>query len=79
MVCEKRDSCDEIVHSLENDVLKLKYHARSATLMLNSPQVSSIRYASSVDVDQMNEKMNKIENVVSQMSSNTKTHNTFNN
>ena len=50
--------------------------------MLNSQQVSNIKYGTSLDVDEMHEKLNKtkiIENIVSQMSSNTNTHHTYNN
>ena len=78
----KRDTHDEIAHSLENDTLKLKYPDRVATLMLNSPHVSNIKYGKALDVDEMNEKLNKskiIENLFSQMSSNTNTHHTYNN
>ena len=55
----KRDTYDEIVHSLETDRLKLDYPDRQGTLMINSPQVSAIRYATALEVDEMNEKMNK--------------------
>jgi hypothetical protein len=44
--------------------------------------VSSIKYGTSLEVDEMNEKMNKtksIEHIVNQMSSNTNTHHTYNN
>ena len=78
----KRDTYDEIVNSLENDTLKLKYPDRAATFMLNSQQVSNIKYGTSLEVDEMHEKLNKskiIENIVNQMSSNTNTHHTYNN
>jgi hypothetical protein len=67
----KRDTYDEIVHTLETETLKLKYPNRSATFMLNSPQVSAIRYGTALDIDEQTEKMNKnkiIENIVNQMS-----------
>ena len=55
----KRDTYDEIVHSLITESLKLNYHDRKGTLMMNSPQVSAIRYGTSLDVDEMAEKMSK--------------------
>ena len=77
----KRDTYDEIVHSLETDKLKLNYPDRAATFMLNSQQVSNIKYGTSLDVDEMHEKLNKsniIEHIVNQMSSTTNTHHTYN-
>ena len=55
----KRDTYDEIVHSLENDKLKLTYPDRAASFILNSQQVSNIKYGTGLDVDEMNEKLNK--------------------
>ena len=78
----KRDTYDEIVQSLENDKLKLIYPDRAASFILNSQQVSNIKYGTGLDVDEMNEKLNKtkiIEHIVQQMSSNTNTHHTYNN
>ena len=49
--------------------------------MLNSPQVSSIRYGTALDIDEQTEKMNKtkiIENITNQMSTNTNTHHVYN-
>ena len=60
----KRNTYDEIVHSLENDKLKLSYPDGAATFMLNSQQVSNIRYATGLDVDEMNEKMNKTKIII---------------
>ena len=77
----KRDTYDEIVHTLETESLKLKYPDRRATFMLNSPQVSAIRYGTALDIDEQTEKINKnklIENIVNQMSSNNNTHHTYN-
>ena len=58
----KRDTYDEIVHSLETESLKLNYHDRKGTFMMNSPQVSAIRYGTALEVDEMTEKMNKNKN-----------------
>ena len=70
----KRNTYDEIVHSLETESLKLNYPGRKGTLVLNSPQVSAIRYGTGLDIDEQTEKMNKnkiIENIVNQLSSST--------
>ena len=77
----KRDTYDEIVYSLENDKLKIKYPDRRASMMLNSPQVSNIRYGTSLDVDELHDKINKdkmIEHFINQMSSSTNTHSALN-
>ena len=77
----KRDTYDEIVNSLQTERLKLSYPDRKGTLVINSPQVSAIGYGTALDIDEQTEKMNKnklIENIVSQMSSNTNTHHTYN-
>ena len=52
----KRDTYDEIVHSLETESLKLNYPNKEGTFMMNSPQVSAIRCGASLDVDEMTEK-----------------------
>ena len=77
----KRDTHDEIVHSLETDRFQRDYLDRKGTLMINSAQVSAIRYGTALEVDEMNENINKnkiIESIVNQMALNTSTHHTYN-